>query len=73
MIAYLIVGIIFCVIGLVCGYFSYWTSVNKPDENQLMMKDWFSKWIIKNRMLIFIMLFVITIASGITLIVTYFK
>jgi hypothetical protein len=65
-IIYLIMGIVFCIGGLVCGYFSYWANNNKLDSQQLASKDWLSRWIIKNRMLLFMCLFVIAIASGIT-------
>lgn len=72
-IVYLIIGIIFCVVGIICGYFSYWSSKNKLDEYQLSTRDWFSKFILKNRMLLFMLLFVITIASGISFIVMCFQ
>jgi type IV secretory pathway VirB3-like protein len=65
-IVFLVVGCI-CIAGAIaCGYWLTWCMRNKPDPNMAESKDWFTKWLYKNRMLISMMVTVIVAIVAIT-------
>ncbi|MDR3163776.1 MAG: hypothetical protein LBT77_01740 [Mycoplasmataceae bacterium] len=66
-IVYLIVAIVFAIATIGMGFVCYWTMRNKPDPNRLESMDWFSKWIVGNRMLLCMMLTVILLLTTIAL------
>jgi Na+/melibiose symporter-like transporter len=67
-IGYLVIGILFIIGSLVSGYFSFWSSRNRPNENKLETYYWLIKPIVKNRMLLLLLLSVILATSAIAFI-----
>ncbi|MDR3329989.1 MAG: hypothetical protein LBS76_01800 [Mycoplasmataceae bacterium] len=58
-IVFLVVGIVFILLTGLCLYWCAWCMRNKADPNIAETKNWFFKWMYKNRMLISMMVTVI--------------